>query len=33
MIMDKVLLQKLANLIKELRRFHKYTQDPEINSG
>lgn len=27
MIMDKVLLQKLANLIKELRRLHKYTQD------
>ena len=27
MIMDKVLLQKLANRIKELRKLHKYTQD------
>lgn len=25
--MDKVLLQKLANRIKELRKLHKYTQD------
>ena len=25
--MDKVLLQKLANCIKELRKLHKYTQD------
>lgn len=25
--MDKVLLQKLANRIKELRQLHKYTQD------
>ena len=27
LIMDKVLLQKLANRIKELRKLHKYTQD------
>ncbi len=27
MIMDKALLQKLANRIKELRQLHKYTQD------
>ena len=27
MIMDKVLLQKLTNRIKELRKLHKYTQD------
>ncbi len=27
MIMDKVLLQKLANRIKELRKLYKYTQD------
>ena len=27
MIMDKALLQKLANRIKELRKLHKYTQD------
>lgn len=25
--MDKELLQKLANRIKELRKLHKYTQD------
>lgn len=25
--MDKVLLQKLANRIKELRKLHKYAQD------
>ena len=25
--MDKVLLQKLANRIKELRKLHKHTQD------
>ena len=25
--MDKVLLQKLANRIKELRKLYKYTQD------
>lgn len=25
--MDKLLLQKLANRIKELRKLHKYTQD------
>ncbi len=25
--MDKALLQKLANRIKELRQLHKYTQD------
>ncbi len=27
MIMDNVLLQKLANRIKELRKLHNYTQD------
>lgn len=27
MIMDNVLLRKLANRIKELRKLHNYTQD------